>query len=233
MRMSSNGRTLDFQSKDASSNLVIRSICPVLRIEDSGLRNRTGWFNSSTGCATICLVVGRNLAMVQARVRFSLVAPYLGESYKGIMLRLHRSHESSILSLSTKFMASTNRKGDVSTLKIAAALALKGEVILIPFSGSERYDLALDRQGTLYRVQCKTGRFRDGAVVFNTCSMPQGKRRHYKGDVDAFGVYCAELDAVYLVPIDRIKATTACWLRVDPPKDNRRRKFNAASEFRI
>ncbi len=46
-----------------------------------------------------------------------------------------------------------------------AALQAKGYALYVPFSENTRCDLILDREGTLIRVQCKTGRLRKGAVL--------------------------------------------------------------------
>ena len=119
----------------------------------------------------------------------------------------------------------TARKGASTALAVAAALARRGETILMPYSDAERYDLALDRNGTLYRIQCKTGRLRAGAVIFNTCSgTRRSDRRDYTGQIEAFGVFCEDLGVSFLVPVENVKAKTACWLRVDPAKHHGRRK---------
>src|SRR5262245_6034672 len=88
-------------------------------------------------------------------------------------------------------------KGDIAVLRVALALVESGERVLRPISDNERYDLALDRSGSLYRIQVKAGRYRRGAVIFNTCSSLAhrgGPRRSYSaGEIEAFGVYCPEL----------------------------------------
>ena len=55
--------------------------------------------------------------------------------------------------------------GDGSTLATIYALRLKGIDIFLPFGENTRYDLVTDDGKRLRRVQCKTGRLRDGAVV--------------------------------------------------------------------
>jgi hypothetical protein len=90
--------------------------------------------------------------------------------------------------------------GDRSTLAIVLALRLERYAILLPFGRNTRYDLVTDNGSRLSRVQCKTGRLRDGAVRFATCSnyghhsSPQAGRRDYAGQIDEFAVYCPELD---------------------------------------
>jgi PD-(D/E)XK endonuclease len=55
--------------------------------------------------------------------------------------------------------------GDRSTLAIIFALHMQGYTVLLPFGENSRYDLVVDT-GSLRRVQCKTGRLRNGKVIF-------------------------------------------------------------------
>jgi hypothetical protein len=50
------------------------------------------------------------------------------------------------------------------------ALQEAGLDIYLPFGENTRADLIIDDGGRLSRVQCKSGRLRDGAVRFSTCS---------------------------------------------------------------
>jgi PD-(D/E)XK endonuclease len=67
-------------------------------------------------------------------------------------------------------MEHPKRIGDRSTLAIMLALQDAGFELLIPFGENTRYDLVVDLGSRLVRVQCKTGRLRDGAVFFASCS---------------------------------------------------------------
>jgi hypothetical protein len=60
--------------------------------------------------------------------------------------------------------------GDRTTLAVMLALIDVGLEVSVPFGENCRYDLVVDRAGDLTRVQCKTGRLRDGAVRFATAS---------------------------------------------------------------
>jgi hypothetical protein len=85
--------------------------------------------------------------------------------------------------------------GDKTTLAIMLALRQTGLSVLVPFGENTRYDLVIDDGRDLRRVQCKTGRLRRGAVVWNMCSHyahhanPRVVRRDYEGEVDYFAVY--------------------------------------------
>lgn len=118
----------------------------------------------------------------------------------------------------------TNRKGNISELKFRTRAVERGFNLYTPDFGDSRCDLVIEHPttGTLYRIQIKTGRYRNGSIVFNTYSMSteNGKttRKFYVGVVDYFGVYCPELDKCYLVPVRQI-ATQSGRLRVDGDRD--------------
>lgn len=96
--------------------------------------------------------------------------------------------------------------GEISEAQVIARLLLAGEVVLQPFGDNQRYDLVVDRTGLFLRVQVKTGRLRDGAVRFKTCSWGSTTDHKtsvsYVGHADLFAVYCPENDKVYLVPVE-------------------------------
>ena len=82
--------------------------------------------------------------------------------------------------------------GDRTTLAVMLALEEAGYPFLIPFGENTRYDLAIDEGSRLARVQCKTGRLRQGAVRFRACSSyahhpnPRAPYRDYLGQIDYF-----------------------------------------------
>jgi hypothetical protein len=84
----------------------------------------------------------------------------------------------------------TTTRGELSELEVAMALARSGRQMLRPMSSGLRYDLAIDNSdGTVARIQCKTGRLRDGVISFNVASM-DGRRPYgvpYLGQIEAFG----------------------------------------------
>jgi PD-(D/E)XK endonuclease len=129
--------------------------------------------------------------------------------------------------------------GDRSVLAIMLALNEAGYGLLVPFGENTRYDLVIDDGARLLRVQCKTGRLREGAVTFNMCSTyahhpnPRVVRRDYQGEVDYFGVFCVENRRTYLVPIAELPLRREGRLRVDPPRNNQRRRIRLASDFEI
>jgi hypothetical protein len=90
-------------------------------------------------------------------------------------------------------------------------------------------------------VQCKTGQIVNGAVVFRPHSLRAAKRetgwrriqRDYQGQIQYFGVYCPDNEKVYLVPIEDVPLRRACSLRVDPPKNNQKKRIRWAKDYEL
>jgi PD-(D/E)XK endonuclease len=130
---------------------------------------------------------------------------------------------------------STNQKGQISESAITTRFLACGYVVLIPYGGSQRYDLLIeDGDRKFWRVQCKTGWIEHGAIYFDTANHNvTGKKRdwrHYQGECDYFAVYCADLDKVYLVPIDQVGRTRA-HLRIEPSKNNQEKNVRWAKDY--
>ena len=129
----------------------------------------------------------------------------------------------------------TSRTGDLTELEVALALTRAGYRVLRPLSAASRYDLAIDNEdGTLIRIQCKTGVLRDGRIVFRVYSV-SGHRsisKPYHGQIDAFGVYCQSTGAAYLVPLAVVPAhRVMVCLRVSPAKNGQRVGTHMADDF--
>jgi hypothetical protein len=131
--------------------------------------------------------------------------------------------------------------GDHSQAMVLARLVQAYPQVLVPFGENCRYDLVIAEGDRFIRVQCKTGRLRKGAIKFNACSYsyhhPSNRgtrnyRHDYRNQADLFGVYCPELDKVYLVPVNEV-GTGAASLRVDPTRNNQSRKIRWAAEYEV
>ena len=109
-------------------------------------------------------------------------------------------------------------KGEVTEAIVLASLLKRGYSVSIPFGNNLRYDFILDDGKQLLRAQCKTGRLRNGTIIFNTASSGfRSIRYNYKGQADVFLVYCPGVKGVYIVPVEELGNCAAC-LRVDPLK---------------
>lgn len=129
----------------------------------------------------------------------------------------------------------TNTTAAVTESRFLAACLAAGYGVAIPF-GVKHYDLVVEVNGNLQRVQCKTGRLRKGAIMFNGYSVVRVagkyKNRPYLDSIDYYGVYCPELDKCYLVPASNHLSTIT--LRVDDPHiEGNHSKIRMAAQFEI
>jgi hypothetical protein len=127
--------------------------------------------------------------------------------------------------------------GQRSEGAILGALIRRGFAVLVPFGVNQRYDMVVDLGGKFVRAQCKTGRLRKGSVIFSTRSIRSNTQktifRSYQGEADVFLVFCAELDQVYVVPVEETPPGGHMYLRVDPTANNQSQRINWARDFEL
>jgi len=134
-------------------------------------------------------------------------------------------------------MKDTTSVGDLTEFEVATALMRRRNRVLRPLSTGLRYDIAIDNgDGTIVRVQCKTGLLRNGFISFRVCNAdarrPQGIP--YQGQIEAFGVYCPQNRRTYLVPIDAVGANVStARLRLDAARNGQHRGIRLAESFQI
>lgn len=126
-----------------------------------------------------------------------------------------------------------HKRGDLTEAKVIAEFASRGIPVSIPFGDNDRYDLlARTEDGRLLRIQVKTGRSKDGVVVFDGKSQhansTETRYESYREDVDYFTVFCHELESMYFVPADEVGSTN--HLRVEEP-DHDYPRINWAEEY--
>lgn len=126
----------------------------------------------------------------------------------------------------------TTQKGDITELQVALVLINQGLTVLKPWTEDCRYDLVVEEEAGFTKVQCKTGRLRDGAIRFTCCSSDNitYKKQSYHGQADVFGVYCFETDQVYFVPVDEA-ATKNTHLRVEPAANGQQQGIRLAKDY--
>jgi hypothetical protein len=96
--------------------------------------------------------------------------------------------------------------GDRTTLAVMLTLRGYGHQIAVPFGENTRYDLILDDGAELLRIQCKTGRLRNGAVEFSTAS----SYAHHPNE-----------------------KSTQRHLRVTTPRNGQRKRIRFATDYEI
>lgn len=131
-------------------------------------------------------------------------------------------------------MRDTSSVGNQTEAIVLAALVQAGYRPLLPFGGGCPYDIALDLDGKLIRIQCKTGRLlKEGVVFFPTAMWCRNMSyRSYRGHIDSFGVYCPGTKKAYLVPIEDVPGRAA-YLRVEPTKNGQAKGVRWAKDYVI
>lgn len=130
-------------------------------------------------------------------------------------------------------LMNTKQVGEKSEAYVIAALLRAGKVVLQPFGDNQRYDVVVDENGKFTRIQVKTARVEDGAVMIQACSKyghRGGESRSYRGQADLFMAYCPDTDKIYVVPVS-FAGTTAINLRLTPARNGQVKRVRFAKDF--
>jgi prevent-host-death family protein len=136
-------------------------------------------------------------------------------------------------------MQDPNHLGSVAEAGFVFHAVKAGLPVLAPVAEHGAYDAVLDVEGRLIRVQVKCGTLVDGGSVIvarlrrSRHSPTAGYviRAYGLDEIDAFAIYCAELDRCYLVPIDDVAGQGSLHLRIDPPANSQRASLRFAADY--
>lgn len=117
-----------------------------------------------------------------------------------------------LLNFTVKFMKklTTQQKGVTTEMFVAARLLQLGYNVSQPFCQDSKYDLIVDVNNRLYRLQVKTARLiNDDTILFNcrstTKNSQTNKSRYYQeNEIDYFATYWN--DEVFLIPVTECSA---------------------------
>lgn len=131
-----------------------------------------------------------------------------------------------------------SQKGAAAEAAITAAVIQLGLTVLRPLCEGRRYDLVVDLEPRLLRVQCKMARRVRGvlAVGLQTCRYtPKGYVRtsYSAAEIDAIGAYSPELGTCYLLPMPAISNRRALHLRLEPAGNNQAAGINWARDHEL
>ena len=84
----------------------------------------------------------------------------------------------------------------------------KGYPISFPYGENQRYDLVVEINGILKKIQCKHARRSGDRLIFQT----SGTNGPYTNDADYFGVYCSEIDRTFLVPVNEVGVSESTFM---------------------
>lgn len=109
--------------------------------------------------------------------------------------------------------------GELVEIKSISRLIELGYSVSLPFGNNQRYDAIIDNGLELKKIQIKSGRIRNGCLIFNTASVNgfTGKRKRYTDQIDLFIVYCIENDTMYMIPLEECGVSSTS-LRLEGPK---------------
>lgn len=129
-------------------------------------------------------------------------------------------------------MSQAIAKGTAVELKLQALLLKEGYNICVPV-GSKAYDLILELDNQFYKLQCKSGTVKNGALCFKAySSRPYNKKYKYsKKDIDFLVSYHEERNLFYIIPIEKVK-TDIVRLRLEKSKNNNK-KFKNAKDYEL
>ena len=134
-----------------------------------------------------------------------------------------------------KAKLTTNDIGERAQGVILAEVMKYGYTVLIPFGEGRRYDMVIEKEGQFSRLQCKTGRYINGVIKFNTCStnwFNKTRKLYTREEIDYFAVYCEYTGKVYLVPVEEITGSDGT-LRVEPTANNQAKGVRWAKAYEI
>lgn len=125
-------------------------------------------------------------------------------------------------------MLNTVTIGDIGEAQAIALFTKKQIPVSKPLTNNVRYDLIIEKDNKLYRVQVKsTVNIKDGKMEFATKTTNYTKgtwsSNHYsKNEVDIFFLYCLENDWCGLFIPDNEDIPTTLFIRTIPPKNNQK-----------
>lgn len=123
-------------------------------------------------------------------------------------------------------------KGNLSEAKVLTAFIESGIPVFVPFGGGTPYDLVIDTGRQLLKVQVKTGRLRNGCVLFpmRRFNGRGGKGRRYnKEEFDLFAIYCPDNECIYIVRF--IDGLNEGRLRCSETQNNQQQKVRWAKDY--
>ncbi len=136
------------------------------------------------------------------------------------------------------FVLTTNHKGAIAEVEIAAAAVRCGVEVLRPVTEHGRYDLVFGIAARLFRVQCKWAPLApDRSVVYVRTSgsycTPNGHvyTCYREDEIDLLAAYCEALDRCFLLPSSFVAGKRQLCLRLTDPRNHQRACINLADDF--
>jgi PD-(D/E)XK endonuclease len=135
-------------------------------------------------------------------------------------------------------VAPLKQKGDLAELMVAADLRRRGFKLAFPYGEDWDYDLIIEREGRLERLQVKYTKS-DGAAILvraYSLSLTNGKvrsRKHYTAEtIDWLAVYDVTSERCYYVPASELgNGMNTLTLRLSPTRNGQHQGIRFASDY--
>jgi hypothetical protein len=129
-----------------------------------------------------------------------------------------------------------SQKGAAAEAAITAEAIQLGLTVLRPLCEGRRYDLVIDLEPNLLRVQCKLARRLSGvlSVHLQTSRYTPGgyvKTIYTADEIDAIAAYSPDLHRCFLIPISEASNRRALHLRLDPTRNNQAQRIKWARDY--
>ena len=131
-------------------------------------------------------------------------------------------------------MRNSKEIGNLTELQCITGLYKLGCDISIPFGNSQKYDLIMDWQGKLYKVQIKhANEHEDTHFTFKTRWQGHNmsgytQTKYTKNDIDFFATYYQ--GDIYLIPVEECSGSDKT-IRMIPPKNGQIKGINFAKDY--
>lgn len=124
-----------------------------------------------------------------------------------------------------------SQKGAAAEAAIAAAAIQLGLTVLRPLCEGRRYDLVIDLEPRMLRVQRKLARQLAGvlSIRLKTSRFTPGgyvTTSYTADEVDAIIAFSPELQRCFLIPISEASGRRALYLRLNPTRNNQAQGSN-------
>ena len=131
-----------------------------------------------------------------------------------------------------------SQKGAAAEAAITAAVIQLGLTVLRPLCEGRRYDLIVDLEPELLRVQCKLARRVGGVLVVSaeTCRFtPSGyiRKPYSPVEIDAIAAYSPALRTSFLIPITALPTRRQISLRLEPTRNNQAEGVRWARDYEL
>ncbi|MFB3918383.1 MAG: group I intron-associated PD-(D/E)XK endonuclease [Terriglobales bacterium] len=109
----------------------------------------------------------------------------------------------------------TKEQGEWAELRFMARAITQGLKVAKPWGDSARYDLIVEYQGSLKRVQVKSTRPRHyGGYV---CHLSTGRSGYSRNEVEFLALYLIPEDLWYIIPIEHLEGAQTVLLVPSKP----------------